>query len=847
MLKFTLKSLLSRKLRLVLSGLAVLLAVMFVSGSMVIKDTLNRSIDAQFAGAHDDIDLHVALKPRVKSAASDDVSVVPPLDRATVDRVARVSGVAGASGLVRAEGARVIGKDGKVVPGTGGPRYGESWRERSELTTLRSGHEPRTDAEVAINAGLAEKAGLKVGDRVGVLTNEPKRTFVVVGVFGFSDDRDSIGGEQTVAFTEPVAQRLMLGRTGGYSGVRATLAPGASVADVQSSLARELGPRYDVLTGKQLAEKESDESRGILDMMGTLLLGFAGVSVFVGIFLIVNTFSIIIAQRMRELALLRALGASRKQMIGSVLVESFVVGLVSSALGLAAGIGVGAVGADMLASSTDGLQVAALGVPAGAVVVSFAVGILVTMLAALFPAVRASKVAPIAVIRAGATQQGRHRKQTWAGAVLLGLGVLLLGLGLFGADGASMVIVGVLLAFIGVSLLTPLISKPSVEVLGALFARGAPGALGRRNSARNPRRTAITASAMMIGVALVTAISTVAASAEDSVTQDINRDLKADLVALGDAGSAASATIDPAALARVAEVPGVRSVAAATLDTAKSGKGSQPVAAWQDWTKAREVLGLRTADGTIETLAPRTVLMNESTAKSRDAEVGDRITLQFQRGEARTYRVAGVFADSTLSNGVVVPWTDAEAGFRSKQPSQAYFQLADGADESKARARIDALLKDSPEVTVKTRGEVIEMFSGAFATMLAVVQGLLGVAMLIAVLGIVNTLALSILERTREMGMLRAIGLSRGQTVRMIMTESVVISLFGALLGLVVGSVLGLAVARAMEDQGISRLALPWGQLLAYLIGAVVVGVIASLAPARRGARLNVLAAISHG
>ncbi|GCB53359.1 ABC transporter permease [Streptomyces sp. NL15-2K] len=847
MLKLTLKSLLSRKLRLVLSGLAVVLAVMFVSGAMVIKDTLNRSIDAQFAGAYADIDLHVALKPKVKSPAEDDAAVIPPVDRAAVDRAAGVAGVAEASGMVLAEGARVIGKDGKVVPGTGGPRYGESWREESGLISLRSGHEPRADNEVALNAGLAEKAGLKVGDQVGVLTNEPKQNFVVAGVFGYSGNRDSIGGEQTVAFTEPVAQRLMLGRSDGYSGIKVTVADGASADTVRSALGKELGAGYDVLTGKELAQKASDKSRGILDMMNMLLLGFAGVAVFVGVFLIVNTFSIIIAQRMRELALLRALGASRKQMIGSVLTESFVVGLVSSALGLAAGVGIGALGADLLASSTDGLQVASLGVPAGAVVTSFAVGILVTMMSALVPAVRASKVPPVAVIRATATQQGKHRKQTWTGTVMLGLGGLLLVLGLSGTGGATTIISGVLLAFIGVSLLTPLISKPSVEVLGALFARSTPGALGRSNSARNPRRTAITASAMMIGVALVTAISTVAASAEDSVTRDIRRDLKADLVAMGEAGSASSASVDPAALARIAEVPGVESVAAVSMDTAMVGKESQPVTSWQDWTKAREVLGLKAAEGSIDTLAPGSVIMNESTAESRGAKVGDRITLQLQRGDTHTYRVSGVFADSTLSSGLVVPWADAEAGFRSKQPSQAYFQLAGGADESQLRTQIETLLKDSPEVSVQTRDDVIKMFSGGFAMMLTIVQALLGVAMLIAVLGIVNTLALSILERTKEMGTLRAIGLSRGQTVRMIMTESVVISLFGAVLGIVVGGALGLAAARAMEDQGVSQLSLPWGQMLAYLVGAAIVGVIASIAPARRGSRLNVLAAISHG
>ncbi|GLW48098.1 ABC transporter [Streptomyces sp. NBRC 14336] len=847
MLTATLKSLFSRKLRLVLSGLAIVLAVMFVSGAMVIKDTLNRSIDAQFNGAYDDIDLYVQHRPKVSAGTADDPAAVPPVAANDIAKAADVPGVAGASGLVLAEGARAVGKDGKIVPSTGGPRYGGSWRGESDLIELRSGHEPRAAGEVVINAALAQKAGLKVGDSIGVLTNEPRRDFTVAGVFGYSEQRDSVGGEQTVIFTEPVAQQLMLGRAGEFSGVRIDLASGASATEVAQDLDRRFGAGYDVLTGRELAEKASDKTRGILDMMSMLLLGFAAVAVLVGVFLIINTFSIIVAQRMGELALLRALGASRRQMIGSVLLESFAVGLVSSALGLAAGIGIGALGSDLLAGSTDGLKVASLGVPASAVVTAFAVGVVTTMLAALAPALRASKVAPLAVIRASAAPQGRHRKQTWTGAVLLALGALLLVLGSTGAGGISAILLGVLPAFVGVALLTPLVSGPAVRWLGALFARSLPGRLGRDNSARNPRRTAITASAMMIGVALVTAISTVAVSSEASVTRDIRRDLRADLVAMGEAGSASSASIDPAALTRIAQEPGVGNVAAAAMDTATVGKDTQSVASWQDWSKAREVLGLKGADGSVDTLAAGTVVMNESTADSRGLKVGDSVRVQLQRGEAHTYRVAGLFADSTLANAVVVPWADAQAGFRSKQPSQAYFELADGADTGQVQPRIEALLKDSPEVTVQTRDEVIDMFSGGFAMMLAVVQALLAVAMLIAVLGIVNTLALSILERTREMGALRAIGLSRGQTIRMIMTESVVISLFGAVLGVVVGAVLGLAVAHGMEDQGVTRLSLPWGQMLAYLIGAAVVGVIASLAPARRGARLNVLAAISRG
>ncbi|MFI5983546.1 ABC transporter permease [Streptomyces sp. NPDC051555] len=846
MLNATLKSLLSRKFRLILSGLAVVLAVMFVSGAMVIRDTLDRSLNAQFAGAYDDIALQVSLAPTMDTATGDAAAVVPPVDAAAVDRVSKIAGVGSATGLVKAEGARAVGKDGKVVPSTGGPRYGESWRGESKLISLRAGHEPRTDTEVVINAGLAKKGGFAVGDRIGVLTHEPQRTFTVAGVFGYSLDRDSVGGEQTVAFTAPVAQELMIGKAGGFTGIGVAPASGASVASVKTALAKELGEGFEVNTGTELAKKASDTSRGVLSLMNQVLLGFAAVSVLVGIFLIVNTFSIIIAQRLRELALMRALGASRGQMIRSVLVESFVVGLVSSALGLAAGIGIGALGADLLAGAIDGLKVASLGVPASAVVTAFTVGILVTMLSALFPAMRAAKVAPIAVIRAAAAPEGKGRKQTWTGSILLGLGVVLLALGLFGSGGIPPILTGVLLAFVGIALLTPLISRPSVWALGALFSRSLPGQLGRRNSARNPRRTAVTASAMMIGVALVTALSTVASSSEDSINNDISHNLKADLVAFGTGDTAASATIDPGALARAAQLPGVKNIAAAMYDSGTVSKEVQGVSSWQDWATAREVLGLRVHDGSIDAVGSGTVVMNAATAKTRGAKVGESLTVQLQRGEPRTYKVAGIFEDTALANGLIVPWADAEAGFGSKLPTQAFFQLRDGTPVAGVQAQIEDLLKGSPEVALSTRAQVIEKFSSGFAMMLTVVQVLLGVAMLIAVLGIINTLALSILERTKEMGALRAIGLSRGQTVRMIMTESVVISLFGAVLGIVVGGVLGLAMAHAMKDQGVSELSLPWSQMLAYLIGAGVVGVIASIAPARRGARLNVLTAISQ-
>jgi putative ABC transport system permease protein len=408
------------------------------------------------------------------------------------------------------------------------------------------------------------------------------------------------------------------------------------------------------------------------------------------------------------------------------------------------------------------------------------------------------------------------------------------------------VLPGVLLAFIGVALLTPLISRPAVWVLGALFSRSLPGQLGRRNSARNPRRTAITASALMIGIALVTAISTVAASAKDSVNNEIADTLKSELVAMGDVGEGMSASIDPAAVRQVRELDGVDTVAAASFDTAKVGKATQTVSSWEDWKAARALLSLHPAAGSIDELAPGSVLMNKATAKSRGVDVGENLTVQLQRGEARTYRLAGTFEDMTLANSVVVPWSEAKEGFRYAQPSQAYIKVSSGASVASVQQGVEKALRGSPEVTVQSKAEIAEKFNDGFDLMLNVVQALLAIAMIIAVLGIVNTLALSVMERTKELGALRAIGLGRSQTIRMIMAESVIISLFGAVLGLAVGSGLGLAVARSMKSQGVSTLSLPWSLMAAYLIGAALVGMLASFGPARRGARLNVLRAVTQ-
>ena len=851
MLRATLKSLLSRKLRLVLSGLAVVLAVMFVSASFVLYDTLGRTFDSLFSQAYDYIDVQVTAKPKVEGRGQPAPQNIPA---STVRRIEGIDGVSKATGAVIVEGARLIGANGKVVPTTGAPRFGTGWDSDSDLVSLKDGRAPQSDDEIAVNAALLKSAGVRIGDRVGVLTLAPgKRTFTIVGTFVYPGGRDSLGGAQVVSFTMAQAQQLMLDGTDVYSEIDVKVANKADLNKVRDAVRGALGPRFEVQTGQELAKKSSDQVRGSLDFVKYALLGFAAVALLVGVFLILNTFSIIVAQRTRELALLRAIGASRGQLVGSVLLEAFLVGLIASTLGLGFGVLIGYGGATFLAGQGAGLQVASVAVPSSAVVTSYVIGILVTLVAALVPALRAARVAPVEALRETAAVDRPLTKLSIIGGLLLAAGGGLLGWGLSGkAHGNTLAVImfGVLLSFIAVALLTPLLSRPVVAVLGRPFSWSVPGKLGRHNSARNPRRTAITAAAMMIGVALVTAISTLATSASASISKVLDNQVQADLVIAGQQDSPIPPQIDPAGLGQIRRLSQVDSVAGATYDAAKIDGKDEFIFAYDDVAVAARILNYRTVAGnTKATLSRGQFIAGSTNAKNHHWNIGDSPTFQLTKGDARQLQLVGTYDDSNSLGGsgaIVISWQNAIDGFRSPAAVQAFVKLKPGADPVATKKQVESILADSPEVTVQTRDEFVGTTAQLFDNVLIIVQVLLGVAMLIAVLGIVNTLVLSVLERTRELGLLRAIGLRRGQTMRMVTTESVVISLFGALLGIAVGAGLGSAVVWALKDKGITVLVLPWSQIVAYVVAGAVVGVIAAVLPSIRAARLNVLQAIAY-
>jgi len=851
MLRATFKSLLSRKLRLILSGLAVILGVMFVSGAFVLTDTLGRSFDSLFQTAYANTDVQVIAKAKVDTGDTSSDQGIASLPAGLPQQIKQnVPGVADAIGLVQVNGARLIGKNGKVVSTFGAPQFGINWTGDRIATIKPGGKAPAADDEIVINAGLAKSAGVGVGDRVGVLTLQPKQMFTIVGIFGYSGDRGSLGGEQTIAFTTPVAQRLMLGTTDGFSSVDVRAAPGTDDNALRDRVAAAVGSDYQVKTGKQLADDNAASIQKGLSFFNYILLGFAGVALFVGTFLILNTFSIIVAQRTRELALLRAIGASRRQMIGSVLTEATVIGLIASVVGLGAGIGIGALLAKVFATVGGGdLHLDGIGVPPAAVIGAFTVGLLITLVAAVMPALRASRIPPVAAMREASTADRPLTRVTIIGTVVLAAGAAVLGLGLSGRAGGTAtlwsILGGVLVCFIGVALLTPIIARPVVSLLGRLFSWSVPGQLGRRNSARNPRRTAITAAALMVGLALITGVNVILSSATTSLNKVAETQVKVDLIISGQQTSAIPPTFDPAVMTQAKQISGVQETATVYVDRARIDGDVTGLGAVDNVAALKDMFGLKANSGTIDSLSAGQLLLDQKQADSLKVKVGDEVPVQLARGSLRDFTVTGIYAKNDVLSGWIGSSADA-SDFTSSQAQQGFIKLAPGTSVDSVKTQVDRLLADSPEVNVADRSEFVKQSTDQFKGILTMIQVLLALAILIAVLGIINTLALSVLERTREIGLLRAIGLRRAQAMRMVTVEAVVISVFGALLGLAVGSGLGAAVVRALKDDGFTNLSFPWTQMVVYLVLAAIVGVIAAVLPAIRAARVNVLGAIAY-
>ena len=833
MLRTTLRSLLARKLRLLLSGLAVVLGVAFVSGTFVLTDTLGKVFDDLFEDVSAGSSVAVRGVPALEGGAP------PPVEASLVDRVREVDGVAEAVGRVIGYAELVV--DGEPIDGSGGPSIGVDLQAGSALETLtvRAGRAPVGPAEVAVDAATAERVGIDVGDRVQVALAEGLRDVTVTGTVGLGDT-DGFAGAALTAFDLETAQAV-LGQPGTFQEIAVAGEEGVDDADLATRIGAVLPEAVEAVTAAQASAETSAEIKEGLGFFTTALLVFAGISLFVGAFLIFNTFSMLVAQRAKELALLRALGASRRQVTGSVLVEALVVGLFASVLGFALGIGVAVGLRGVLAALGIDLPEGDLVLAPRTLVVSLVVGVGVTAVAALLPARKAARVAPVEAMRdSGPAEERSLRKRGAAGAVLLVAGIVLLAVGLTQVE-LALVGLGAAVTFFGVATLSPLVARPVASVLAAPFARmGVPGKLGRANAVRSPRRTSATAAALMIGLALVSAVSVLGASLKESVGAVVDRSFGADFVLT----SSSFQGFSPSVVDRLREAPELDSVLAVrsselrVRDVTAGVTGLDPDA-------ALDVLQIEVVEGDLASLDDGALAVQDSVASSLGLSVGDRVPVTWSETGDAELVIGAVYQENEFLSRLAVGEQVLTDNTGSDLLEAVGVTTAEGTSPEDARRAVDAAVADLPTVTVEDRAEFVAAQRGQVDQLLNAVTVLLVLSVVIAVLGIVNTLALSVVERTRELGLLRAVGLQRRQLRRMIRVESVVIALYGALLGLVVGTGFGWALVRALRDQGITEFSLPVGRLVLVVVAAALAGVLAAALPARRAARLDVLQAVA--
>jgi putative ABC transport system permease protein len=842
MLRVTFKSLLSRKFRLLLTSISIVLGVSFVSGAFVLTDSLNKRFESLFASVSANTNVEVRGTKIASDLDADTGEDRHKLPESLLADIRGVDGVDAASGSVSGQ-AVLVGKDGDAVASVGPPQIGASYDD-TPLSSfkLSKGEAPATADEIVMTVGTAKKGKVGVGDTVTVLTSAGPDTFTISGLMVYRNGDEQLGGETYIAFQTERAQELF-DAPGQYNTIDVKADKGVSDAQLKSRIQEVVGSEGEVLTNAELNAETTSDIGDALGFFKTFLLVFAGVALFVGAFIIANTFSILVAQRTRELALLRAMGASRRQITRSVLIEAVAVGLASSIVGLFGGVGLSYGLQALFKAIGSGFPDGATIISVRTVIVALLVGVGVTAAAALFPARKAAKVAPVAALREAATPDRPLRRQVIIGVVLAVAGGAAMFAGLTSAPIAVLGL-GVVLVFLGVALLSPVLSRPVVAFLGLPFRRRIPGRLGRDNAGRNPRRTAATAAALMIGLALVGAIGTLGASVKSSITDLINNTTNVDFVIQSKVQNGPVAGVPEDAVTAIQSVSGIKAAGTLRFDNAKiNGSSGRTDITASNADILSTVLVLTARQGDVKSVSSGDVLVDETYAKDHSVKLGSQLAMEYESGKTSTLTVTGVFKDYELAGTVIVDEAEAQ-NFANTKAEVVLVKLAAGVKLSKVHSELNAAVKPFPAIQVQDRTEFTNDQTSQIDQVVNVFQGFLVLAIIIAAIGIVNTLALSVLERTRELGLLRAIGMHRRQVKRMVRVESVIIAVFGALLGIVVGVGFGIALQQALKDQGIQKLGIPWMQLVIYVVIAMFIGVVAAVLPARRAARLNVLDAI---
>ena len=860
MLRLTIKNLLDKKIRFALTTLAVIVSVASVVGVFVMTDSLR----ASFSGLAGDIAGGSDLTVRVVQDIGQEFDR-PPFDESFADDIAAVSGVAEIiPGVFSFNDTVIIDGEGDAIRPQGPPALGFSWDPTTFF--IASGEVPDASGEFATDVSTAADNNLIVGETYAIDGPLRQESFTLVGTFRFGspDEHTSLG--QTMAAFELEQAQDFLNRPGQYDAVAVLVDDGADVSEVQSSIQGVVGRELEVVTSEVIEDENAEGFDEFISIFNNILLAFAFIIVFVATFIINNTFQIVVSQRIRELGLLRAIGATGQQVSRSVYFEALLVGIFSTIVGILLGmlLGQGLRGA---------LNALGFSLPAGpielqprTIVWAAAIGIGVTMLSAIVPARRSRTISPIAAIQNDQRLGGASlTRRLWVGGVMTTIGALLLVLGLFVASSTTGVLtnvaIGAVLVFIGVNTLSPSFARPVANLLGAPIAKlfGTTGEIARGNAARSPRRTASTAGALMIGLALVGMAGVVGSSLTKTFLNTLDNAVEADyFIQSSSGGFDPSVSFAEEIATEIADLP--------EFDTVVRYRFAQASMLIDDSTKdifaadfdlVESHLDADIIAGGLTNADPRTsIALHEDPAEDLGVGVGDTIAATFPDGQTDELTVAAIFTDSSIFGNWLVDNDVWEAHFARTGLAFASATVS-GFSDDLPQAEQDALLEQAaeaiapvteqfPTIIAESRVEFRQSQQDQLNSFLAVIFVLLALSLLIALIGIANTLALSVFERTREIGLLRAVGMTRRQLRRAIRWEAVIIAVFGAILGLILGVVFGVAAVIAIPDTFISVVSVPYGQLVVYVIIAAVAGILAAILPARRAARLNVLDAISH-
>ncbi|MGH9049718.1 MAG: ABC transporter permease [Acidimicrobiia bacterium] len=832
----------SRKRRLLATCVAVVLGVAFLSATLMLGDTTRAGFADAFEEANAGTDAVVRGETELGSEQATQRAL---LDADLVDTIRDVDGVVAAEALVQGP-AQIVGADGDALGGNGPPTLGAAWVTDPALNPyeIAEGRAPRNASEVVIDRGSADDGDLHVGDTTTVRTPAPVEV-TVVGIVTFGSD-DSLGGVTFTGFTLPAAQEYLSSQPDRVTGVVVAGEDGLGQRELVARIEPVLPDGIEAITGAELTTEERDEIESdFLGFFNTALVVFAGIALLVAMYSIFNTFSILVAQRTRESALLRAVGASRRQIVGSVAFEALVVGVVASAVGLAAGIGLAAGALALMDAAGFGLPQSALVVDAGSLGIAAAAGVIATLVASVAPAIKASQVAPVEALRDAAIDTtGASWRRAVTGLVVMAAGVGLTVAGAAGDGTLRQVALGALLAVAGMVLLGPVVARPAAAGIGAPIAalRGLPGSLARRNAMRSPRRTAGAAGALMVGVVVVTLFTVIAASLKSSIEDAVDESFGGDLVIETDFSAAG---IDPDLADEIQTLPEV-ATSAGIAEGAVLLDGDEEDVTVTEPARLGAVFDLGVTEGSLEDVRDGGIAVSEDLADENGWRIGTTLPVAFADGASTEATVEAIYDEAGLMGDVVLP-TATWAPHANRQTDVAVLvDLADGVSLAEGRAAVEVVAQRAAAPDVQDRDEFVASTAGEIDALLNVVYGLLALAIIIALMGIANVLSLSTHERRRELGLLRAVGQTRRQLRTMVRWESVVVALFGTVGGVGLGLFLGWGLFRALASQeGFGTFAAPVGQLVIVLAAGAIAGILAGIRPARRAARLQVLDAIA--